>query len=703
MDPVKFLDDEGVMHMDIREHDAETSLLSLPTEILEHILCFLSIEDIVSVSQVCRRLHDVHTSEKVWRFGFKSRYPRLMQTSCHPALLSAFEWCGRSWRRTAWFRASAGRHLRTALAKMADRCYSVGCLPDPAMEEFRSLVPAHGTLFNRDALLEVIYPRQHCPDDDLSLRYYARMLFREIQRDSVLLPIIREYVQRPVQHLNVPEAFYLMSLWMIPEQVNRQSDLQSYYIKTAGLVLDELRRRLPEHPAADWAACKQNPFGPTLWTDDEALQLLDVLNVVLYDQLALMEDDGPEDGPAAELSMLLFLHHRHFHRVGSKVQTVMASVYCSVAGMLGVNLHNMQLPHSWMICWHRMVGEQYMFIDVLRRGLRLSREQALEELKAVHPGIDLQMLEPVPRERVLDYVIQCSTQPDPRRPGSDFDLASFKTLATWARSGCRLDTAAFTDLMSTLARMRPMYTHRLLQQFIQANGPHLVENDRRSLEALATDLKTRYKQLLRSLDKQEAKVRKMADLRAAGRAVGNYRRRFGVGDVVTYGGGHLAVVYSCSPCCEAPEDWVEERGMNSRLQLGVNQPFYKLLLEVDQFGYMAEEELHLAADPQPIDHVEVGRFFARFDGERYVPIAPLAIRFPEPQHGDETKMSFVESPTDDGDSDWEDVEDQEREKALRPAPPAVWMGVWPEILPEDSDDEDTNGGAVTADGGQMDH
>ncbi|XP_037076117.1 F-box only protein 21-like [Pollicipes pollicipes] len=413
MDAAEFLNEKKVTRVVSGGKDVETSLLSLPTEILEHILCFLSVEDIVSASQVCKRFHDIHTSERVWRFGFESRYPRLMQPSCRPALLRVFEQCGRSWRRTARFRTSAGHHLRAALAKMADRCYSVDCLPDPAMEEFRQLVPIHGTLFNRDALLEIIYPRQHCPDDDLSVRYYARMLFREIQRDVVLLPLFREYMQRPVQHLNVPEAFYLMSLWMIPEQTNSlQSELQAYYVKIASLVLGEVRQRLPEHPAAAWDTCKQNPFGPTLWTDDQTLQLLDVLNVVLYDQLALMENDGPKDGPAAELSTLLFVRHRHFRRAGSRVQTVMATVYCSVAGMLGVNLHNVQLPHSWMICWHKTDGEQYLFIDVVRRGLQLSREQALEELNALQPGVDLQMLEPVPRERLLRYVIQCATQPD---------------------------------------------------------------------------------------------------------------------------------------------------------------------------------------------------------------------------------------------------------------------------------------------------
>ncbi|XP_037086759.1 uncharacterized protein LOC119107429 [Pollicipes pollicipes] len=378
------------------------------------------------------------------------------------------------------------------------------------MEEFRKLVPVHGTLFDRDALLEVIYSRQHRPDDDLSVRYYARMLFREIQRDVVLLPMFREYMQRPVQHLNVPEAFYLMSLWMVPEQTdNRESNLHTCYSKIAGLVLDELRGRLPEHPAAAWTTCKKNPFGPTMWTDDQTLKLLNAMNVVLYDQLALMKEGGPEDGSASELSSLVMYLRRHLHSAGSGTQTVMGTVYSSVAGMLGVNLHNVQLPHSSMICWHKADGEEYLFIDVVRRGMRLSWEQVLEELNADHREVDLQMLEPFPRAGLLRRLINGAVHPDARRPGTGFDLVSLETLACWARSDCRPNTAAIVDLMSTMARARPMYTRRLLQQFVETNGSLVAENERRGLEALMKHFKRIYKRLVRSLDEQEAEVQKV--------------------------------------------------------------------------------------------------------------------------------------------------------------------------------------------------
>ncbi|XP_037086754.1 F-box only protein 21-like [Pollicipes pollicipes] len=381
---------------------------------------------------------------------------------------------------------------------------------------------------------------------------------------------------------------------------------------------------------------------------------------------------------------------RHLHSAGSGTQTVMGTVYSSVAGMLGVNLHNVQLPHSSMICWHKADGEEYLFIDVVRRGMRLSWEQVMEELNADHPEVDLQMLEPFPRAGLLRRLINGAVHPDVRRPGTGFDLVSLETLACWARSDCRPNTAAIVDLMSTMARARPMYTRRLLQQFVETNGSLVAENERRGLEALMKHFKRMYKRLVRSLDEQEAEVQELADLRAAGRAVGDYRRQFGVGDVVTYGDGFLAVVYGCSPYYEISQDWTANSRVCSGLQRGHKQPFYSLLLEGDRFGYMAEEELQLSPDPQPISHQEVGRFFTRFDGERYEPIAPLAIRFPEPLCEHETKANFVECSTDGSDSEWEDdVGDEEEDR--RPSPPTVWMGVWPAILPEDSDDEDTDG------------
>ena len=55
------------------------------------------------------------------------------------------------------------------------------------------------------------------------------MLYRELHRDGVLLPLFREFMQRPSEHVNVPEATHLIDQWITPEKRRRNaSELQLY-------------------------------------------------------------------------------------------------------------------------------------------------------------------------------------------------------------------------------------------------------------------------------------------------------------------------------------------------------------------------------------------------------------------------------------------------------------------------------------------
>ena len=45
---------------------------------------------------------------------------------------------------------------------------------------------------------------------------------------------------------------------------------------------------------------------------------------------------------------------------------------------------------------------------------------------------------------------------------------------------------------------------------------------------------------------------------------------------------------------------------------------------------MSAENLELAAEPLPISHRELGRYFVRYDGRRYVPLAAVNERYPDP-------------------------------------------------------------------------
>ena len=55
------------------------------------------------------------------------------------------------------------------------------------------------------------------------------MLYRELHRDGVLLPLFREFMQRPSEHVNIPEATHLIDQWITPEKRRRNaSELQMY-------------------------------------------------------------------------------------------------------------------------------------------------------------------------------------------------------------------------------------------------------------------------------------------------------------------------------------------------------------------------------------------------------------------------------------------------------------------------------------------
>lgn len=78
---------------------------------------------------------------------------------------------------------------------------------------------------------------------------------------------------------------------------------------------------------------------------------------------------------------------------------------------------------------------------------------------------------------------------------------------------------------------------------------------------------------------------------------------------------YFGVIYDLDDSCKANDDWYQ----SNRTQPKRNQPWYHVLVDGEsQSTYVAEENLELAEDPEPIDHPMVEQFFKEFDGERYV-------------------------------------------------------------------------------------
>ena len=62
-----------------------------------------------------------------------------------------------------------------------------------------------------------------------------------------------------------------------------------------------LRERHARHPAAGWVGCRSSPDGPTCWTGAEARQILDCINVVIYDRMELADLPGRFGGALSRL------------------------------------------------------------------------------------------------------------------------------------------------------------------------------------------------------------------------------------------------------------------------------------------------------------------------------------------------------------------------------------------------------------------
>jgi len=78
---------------------------------------------------------------------------------------------------------------------------------------------------------------------------------------------------------------------------------------------------------------------------------------------------------------------------------------------------------------------------------------------------------------------------------------------------------------------------------------------------------------------------------------------------------YLGVIFDVDDSCKANEEWYQ----SNQSQPKRNQPWYHVLVDGEsQTTYVAEENLELALDPEPIDHPMVEQFFTEFDGERYI-------------------------------------------------------------------------------------
>ena len=94
--------------------------------------------------------------------------------------------------------------------------------------------------------------------------------------------------------------------------------------------------------------------------------------------------------------------------------------------------------------------------------------------------------------------------------------------------------------------------------------------------------------------------------------------KFSIGQIVRHNRfGYRGVVFGVDPVFELTDEWYETV---ARSRPPRDKPWYHVLVdESQQTTYVAERHLEIASDRGQIDHPLLGRYFGRFDGERYFP------------------------------------------------------------------------------------
>lgn len=78
---------------------------------------------------------------------------------------------------------------------------------------------------------------------------------------------------------------------------------------------------------------------------------------------------------------------------------------------------------------------------------------------------------------------------------------------------------------------------------------------------------------------------------------------------------YRGVIYDVDDTCKANEEWYQ----SNKTQPKRNQPWYHILVDGElQTTYVAEENLELDRDLDPIDHPMIEEIFSKFHNGRYI-------------------------------------------------------------------------------------
>ncbi|AWP07554.1 putative F-box only protein 21 [Scophthalmus maximus] len=605
-------------------------LTDLPTELLEHILCFPDLEhvDVCNASCCCKRLHDVcHGRGKVWGHQYKLRWPRLQR------FYRQNECC--DWLREYKTRHRVGIQIRRTVESISKRFFTEVVLGD-SFAEIESLgMPEH---FCEDELLFILNSDKR---KSLTLKYYAKKILYFLRQQNILRSL-RTFLEQPAERQSALEGAVLVDQYCNPLAEVTLDGISAQVDEIAEKVKKMVRIKNPSHPSLRIAP------GDCFVVEDFDLQrqVVSAINSVLYEQLQYKGNEFDYYNPLNSYIHQVLLRH-------TGIPISLSVLYMTLARKLGIQLEPVNFPNHFLLRWcQKPRGSEdiydFVYVDAFGKGKQLTAKEC--EYLIGHQ-VTADYYSAISTTEVLLRMVGNLLNIGKRGEGNE---KSYQLL----RDSLDLYLTINPDNVQYLLLQARLYFHlgiwpeKVLDilQHIQALDPsqhgavgylvqHTLEHIQHKKHPVAPEVKRRS-------------------------APEHLEVQYSVGLIMKHKrSGYNCVIYGWDPKCTMSQEWITTMRVH-QLSSGANQPFYNVLVQDGTCRYAAQENLEPHSAPLEIGHPEVGRYFSECADTHYVANEELQTRYPEDASetlGTVQALYHRPTPTDSGN----------REQEPPPPPPAA--------------------------------
>ncbi|XP_066944405.1 F-box only protein 21-like [Macrobrachium rosenbergii] len=576
----------------------ENRLCDLPDEVLLKILSCpgINVHDLTRVAATCSRLRDFVATPCLWRLKLKNGWPKLWDQIPYDAATV-------SWQEEVRQIVTLERKVQEFVSGLSHHLYHYLHLTSRVYANIDSLVSSsrYALLYVNSALRKIIEKGPQY--ENMTEKYYALKVICHVHQ-NVCKQDWEIFMARPPNEQPLEIGAILVARWFQPHTDISTKEVISQIDKLA----DDCRARVSvvhsDHPALlKPLLSPYDTLQESQWSQMRCHQIFKCVNNVLFSQVKLCGNNGDYYNLKNSLINEVLTSKKG-------IPITLSIIYTAVCHRLGVLLEPVNYPSHFVMRWRIPGEDNYEYVDAFNRGRRLTGPELLQEVPVgLHSDHDL--LSSGTAVQVFQRMIR--------------NIMNVAQMQAHASDHMELFCSA-TELMSLLSPndrgvqellLRIYYTLEIHYDRIVAGCQRLLkEGPSDILEEMLTDCE-RILQSQSETPKTVTVKRRSNEVNYATGLVMKHKRYL-----------YTCVIFGWDKTCRMPRDWVHRMGVDN-LMYKTEQPFYNVLVYDGSHRYAAQENLEIATEPEPITHVDVGKYFHTFTGKHYIPNSELQEEYPD--------------------------------------------------------------------------